>query len=174
MYNHDINTLAQQLVPPHLRLPKNIAWAKLLSGALEHAYNLFVFKIAEWAAITRYNGQVCYMQQALREAFCPNSPDDIELSEPLQKFAQIYVHNVADNADELYMYNVADENNPLYEDIYLYNSLDFIKESDFYILINNLDLWNNATLAGINNLVAMYAVAGNKWKLILNADYEIR
>ena len=164
---HSITNIVRNYPQIAIRQPRLFALLDVLGG-LGHVYTATKEAMQRLDIITAYNGQVCYLRDALRQAFAPSNPEYIELDEPLTQLARIYLFNQADEGDDIYFFNEADEANPLYEDVYLYNQIDFVSEAHFYILINHASLLSNQAQADMNSLIARYAQAGKNWVIINN------
>ncbi len=134
MYNHDIDILTTQLIPPILRNTRMIAWCKLLTSPLKQLWQQVVLQFSNIDNIIRYNGQVMYLRLSIEEA-TGYVVDIIDNTNPLQ---QLYWYKIVDNINyEEYIYDIND-NGSLYEDKYLYNTNDYINDIDFIVRINPL------------------------------------
>lgn len=168
MYNHSINTVTEQLIPPHLRQISHVAWVKLLTSMLGSTWDKFRNSSNGMVAVINdrliYNGQVCYLQKALVDKVAHN-PALISIEQNNDERWQVYVYNVADAQaqDERYLFNNDfDMLDPLFSETYMLNSIDFFSEFDFKVMIDP-SLETNEIKAQIMNIVNLYRVAGKKF-----------
>ena len=70
-FDIDYDSLVQQLLPVRLRQSVMIAWLKALVSPVKWLYNLFKAKRKSNLYLLAHDGQVCYLEAALNDAFDP-------------------------------------------------------------------------------------------------------
>jgi hypothetical protein len=74
---------------------------------------------------------------------------------------QIYIYNVADDSSDLvYFFNDADAGNPLFISMWLFNTLDYRFEADYYVMI--LAPVDNYKIK-IGEIITQYNNAGKRY-----------
>lgn len=160
MYNHDINKLTEQLIPPHLRQQKIIAFARLLISALNNIYLKFKDLINLIDKRISFNAQVCYLRDALRYYL---NDVTIEILTNDEDQWQIYWYNEADQAEDIFLFKIGDESDQLYFDVWLFSSPDFNYEADFIIQTENV--LTNDYINEIKTITNRYKLAGKRYSI---------
>jgi hypothetical protein len=109
-----------------------VAWVRLLLSGVEYVYNSFLGLLNVIDDRLRYNGQVAYMAKAISDKVIACSITDND--DPAW---QIYIYNLADDSSDLvYFFNDADSSNPLFTSMWLFKTLDYQFEADYYVIIS--------------------------------------
>ncbi len=167
MYNHDIHTVTEQILPPHLRKTAHVAWVKLLTSMLGNTWDKFRNSGNGAVAVINdrlnYNGQVCYLLKALVDKVAHN-PALISIEQNNDERWQVYIYNLSDAQDQdaRFIFNEVDMAGPLFTETYILNTTDYMYDYDFKVMIYpSLD--TNEIRAQIMNIVNLYKVAGKKY-----------
>jgi hypothetical protein len=158
MYNISFNILSQLLLPPRLRQGRMIAWVRLLLSGVEYVYNSFLALLNVIDDRLRYNGQVAYLQKAISDKVIACSITDND--DPAW---QLNIYNVADDSSDLvYFFNDADSGNPLFISMWLFNTLEYQFEADYYVMISApVDYY----MIKIGEIITQYNNAGKRYKI---------
>ncbi len=159
MYNHDIDILATQLIPPILRNERMLAWCKLLTWPIKRLWLQVLQHYSYLDGIIRYSGQVMYLRLAIEET----TGYEVVIIDNANPFQQLYWYKINDATnDEQYIYSINDINDPLYQDKYIFCTNDYINDIDFIVRINPLT--DNARRLA-TELIEQYKPAGKKYKV---------
>jgi len=108
-----------------------VAWTRVLLSGVEYVYNSFRGLLNVIDDRLRYNGQVAYLQKAISDKVI-----DCSITDNDDPAWQLYIYNVADDSSDLvYFFNDADSGNPLFISMWLFNTLDYRFEADYYVMI---------------------------------------
>jgi len=156
MYNISFNILSQLLLPPRLRQGRMVAWIRVLLSGVDYVYNSFLALLNVIDDRLRYNGQVAYLQKAISDKVIACSITDND--DPAW---QLNIYNVADDSSDLvYFFNDADSGNPLFISMWLFNTLDYRFEADYYVMIlAPVDYY----MIKIGEIITQYNNAGKRY-----------
>lgn len=135
MYNHDVDIVTTQLIPPVLRQSRMVAWCKLLTWPLKRLWQQVLSHFSKIDNITRYNNQTLYLRDAIADA----TGYDVEIVDNNDRYEQLYLYKFEDDTnDQHYLFTFDDDYDPLFEQEYLYTDDDYNYEADYIIQINPL------------------------------------
>lgn len=132
MYNIEFYILTQLLLPPRLRHSRMVAWVRVMLSGVEYVYNSIraLFNVIDDQL--RYNGQVAYLQKAISDKVI--ACNIVDNDEPAW---QIYIYRTSDDSSDLvYFFNDADSSNQLFTSMWLFKTLDYQFEADYYVIIS--------------------------------------
>ena len=72
-FNIDYDSLVPQLAPVKLRQPIMMSWLKVLVSPVKWLYNLFMANRKSNLYLLAHDGQVCFLESVLNDAFDPVS-----------------------------------------------------------------------------------------------------
>lgn len=159
MYNHDVDILTTQLIPPVLRQSRMVSWCKLLAWPLKRLWQQVLSHFDTIDDITRYNNQTLYLRDAIADA----TGYDVQIVDNDDRYEQLYLYKFEDDSNEQqYLFTFDDDNHPLFDQKYLYTDNDFITEVDYVISVNPIT--DNAKRIA-NEVANLYNPAGKRYKL---------
>lgn len=159
---HSLSNIVTSSLALALRQPRILALLRVLAGGLKHAYTAYQAAVERINRITRYTGQVAYLQRALQDSF----GQGIWLAEPAERHHQVFIFNLIDEVENEHFFNSSDTAHPLFAEVYLFNSIDYVLQSDFLVMIAPPIQPSNQLRADINALVLRHAPVGRRWAIV--------
>lgn len=158
MFNVNFTYLINLLLPPILRQLRMISWLKLITSYLKTIYDEYIVLRTIKLFDINFNGQLMYIEKKLQLEFDCNGIyiDDGELI-PIS-----YLWNLSENQPPLYIYNIGD---PLFEDLFIFNNIEYITEADFVIYIPNNFLLTVTQIQKLRNIVDFYKILEKTYKI---------
>ncbi|MBS2100718.1 hypothetical protein [Carboxylicivirga linearis] len=158
MFGIDFNNVVIWLIPKVLRKAFNIAWLKALVTPIISLYNQFTSYKADILYKLDHNGQVCYLEGALNDAFDTDE-------------RRIYISDAG--GDTITLIHRDSDNDPLVLDADDYSAFIMHNDSAYFggsydFIVNIPYQFSDASLYRLRALVDYYKLAGKRYDVVVN------
>jgi hypothetical protein len=160
MFNPNIDTITELLLPVALRRPQTKAWLKALLKPLKQLLNTFQnYRLAAYQTLT-HTGQVMYLEHLLNMIYFPTHTQNnrINITDSTDPRPDDYLHNTSEGQQSFYFYNKLEGETPEY----LFNKTEFLFNNDFIVNVPN---FISIVEAQVKHTIDRYRQAGKRYSI---------
>jgi len=152
VFDIDINRIALLLIPGVIRQPKLQAFLLALLAPIRNLYGKFVpFRLNDLYRLG-HNGQVCYLEAALNDAFDPDQ-------------RRIYISD-GDSYNQQYIYTEAEQQNRYLGTLFLRAEGDYQEGSRDFVVVVPMDFRDDLYGFQIMAVLNFYKLASKRYEII--------